>query len=665
MKSGSQRNVPSRTAILLEFLGSMNLAITLLVTVAIASVVGTVLQQNQPYQNYIIKFGPFWHEVFLKLGLYDVYAAGWFLIILAFLVTSTSVCIYRNAPRMVREMRQFRTQVQAVSLRNMHHSEEWTAAGSVEELEPRYTAYLKRRGYKVLSQDHDDHHLIAAKKGSWNRLGYIFTHVAIVVICIGGLVDGQLPIRIKEMAGQIKPETRDLPASQVPQISWLPESNPSFRGNVTIPEGGSAGIAFLQLRDGYLVQPLPFKVELKDFRIEYYVTGQPKSFESDLVIHDPERKEPLEKTIAVNHPLFYKGYAIYQASFDDGGSGLTLKAWSLNHPEVSTQTIKTTVFESLDVETAAGKQTLEFDKFRMFNVNPAPEGSDKKFRNFGPSITYKMRNAQGVAREYENYMLPIELEGRSFFLSGVRESQNQPFFYLHIPVDPAGTPKRFLAFNALLHNSDRVREIARDTVRETFSELKMGKPGMIEEVTQTMTRLVDLFGSGGFDAIVSQVESNVPEEKRMQVMDAYMKVLRNILSSLYAEVLKDEGVDISNGINERDSQFYNDALNAITALPMYGSPFYLQLDSFDHVQASGLQIAKAPGKNVVYLGFVLLMAGVFMMFYVRQRRIWVWLQPQLDQTQIILGGSGERDRRDFDGEFSQLKQGIKQAGEDD
>ena len=60
----------------------MNLAITILVVVAIASVIGTVLKQNQPYTDYIIKFGPFWHQVFLKLGLYDVYGAIWFLLLL-------------------------------------------------------------------------------------------------------------------------------------------------------------------------------------------------------------------------------------------------------------------------------------------------------------------------------------------------------------------------------------------------------------------------------------------------------------------------------------------------------------------------------------------------------------------------------------------------------
>ena len=82
-------------------------------------------------------------------------------------------------------------------------------------------------------------------------------------------------------------------------------------------------------RLGYLLQPLPFSVEVKDFRIEHYSSGQPKSFQSDLVIHDPEAGEPLEATIAVNHPLIYKGYAIYQASFSDGGSRRELRLWPL------------------------------------------------------------------------------------------------------------------------------------------------------------------------------------------------------------------------------------------------------------------------------------------------------------------------------------------------
>jgi len=75
----------------------MRFAVSLLTVLGIASIIGTVLKQNEPYENYIIKFGQFWFNFFESLGLYDVYHTGWFLSILLFLVISTSLCIYRNS----------------------------------------------------------------------------------------------------------------------------------------------------------------------------------------------------------------------------------------------------------------------------------------------------------------------------------------------------------------------------------------------------------------------------------------------------------------------------------------------------------------------------------------------------------------------------------------
>ena len=74
------------------FLSSMRFAVALLCVLAIASVIGTVLQQNQPPQNYVVKFGPFWAEMFRSLGLFDVYASWWFVLIMLFLVISTGLC---------------------------------------------------------------------------------------------------------------------------------------------------------------------------------------------------------------------------------------------------------------------------------------------------------------------------------------------------------------------------------------------------------------------------------------------------------------------------------------------------------------------------------------------------------------------------------------------
>nr|HQC73178.1 cytochrome c biogenesis protein ResB [Candidatus Competibacteraceae bacterium] len=320
--------------VLLELLGSMNLAITLLVVVAVASVIGTVLQQNQPYPDYVLKFGPFWFEVFRRLGLYDVYGAGWFIGILAFLILSTSVCIYRQAPLLWRDMTRFRTGVQLRSLHGFHQQAEWHLAGcEPEKVRAELTGLLAARGYRWRLRTGDDHQVLAAMKGRYSRLGYLFTHVAVVVIGIGGLLDGNLWLKLKEWRGELRIETRDLPAGRIPPESRLaPGAVPAFRGNVMLPEGSAANFVFLRMRDGFLLQELPFAIELKDFQVAYYDTGQPKSFISQVLIHDQEQlgEQPLEATIRVNHPLVYRGYAIYQSDFGDGGSRLELRAWPLN-----------------------------------------------------------------------------------------------------------------------------------------------------------------------------------------------------------------------------------------------------------------------------------------------------------------------------------------------
>ena len=633
----------------------MNLAITLLVAIAIASVVGTVLQQNQPYQDYIIKFGPFWFEVFKTLGLYDVYGASWFLAILAFLVLSTSVCIWRNTPNMLREMRNFHLNVHYKSLRAFHHTREWEVEAKPENLQEALAGWLRRQGYRSRTSNRDGHYILAAIKGRYSKLGYFFTHIAIVVICIGALFDSGLPLMLREASGELKAETRDIPAAEVPDISRLTVNNPSFRGSVRIPEGSSANLVFLQLRDGYLVQPLPFSVEVKDFRIEHYSTGQPKSFESDLVIHDPDEAVPQEKTIAVNHPWIYKGYAIYQASFSDGGTGLTLDAWPLQSADIKPQRIKGKVLGSLDLDTPDGPMTLEFTDFRMFNINPViDEDGKEQQKNFGPNFTFKLRDASGQAREYENYMLPIEFNGRMFMLSGMRESASEPFRYLHIPVDDKGGVERFMRFRAMLFDDRRISKLVQRTTDQSFGQIEIDDPARREEVTRSMLGLVKQFRAGGYEAIAGMVGERVPKERQEEVLKAYFKVLQTLFGEVYLELMREEGVDLSQGLSDRDASFFDNAVTAIAALGNYGSPFYLQLREFDFVQASGLQIARTPGKNMVYFGFALLIVGVFLMFYVPNRKLWFWIEQRGGTSRILAAGTGNRHQRDFAREFEQM-----------
>ncbi|MFO7604380.1 MAG: cytochrome c biogenesis protein ResB [Gammaproteobacteria bacterium] len=643
----------------LTFLGSMNLAITFLVVLAIASVIGTVLQQNQPYTDYIIKFGPFWHEVFVTLGLYDVYGAVWFLVLLGFLLLSTSVCVYRNTPIILRDVLHFRLKTQEKSLRTMANKQEWLVDQDIEKTEQSVRGFFQVAGYRLRSKDHGDHRLFAMIKGGLNRFGYVFTHVGIVVICIGGLIDGNLPLKIKEWRGAIALETRDIMANEVPDKSRLkPADNFSFRGSITLPEGSMSNLVFLNVRDGYLVQELPFTVELKDFRVEHYPSGQPKSFESDLIIRDEQLETPLEKTIAVNYPLIYRGHTIYQASFGDGGSKLQLKLWPFFDPQLKTVTIDAEVFTKRELQIVDEVITLEAAEFKAFNVFPAEEGSGKKFNNYGPSFVFKLRDASGVGIEYLNYMLPVEQDGRMFFISGVRRSVADPYRYLHIPMDPEGKVDRFMKFHAMLSDAKRIEQIARRNASNALQSANLNTEEMRERIVTSMGHLVRLYVNGGFAAIDEDIRQRVPGDKQANVAEAYIKILRNVMQAAYIELLREEGADTST-MTALDQQFFEDAMTNLAGISKYGAPFYAQLESFEHREASGLQITRSPGKNIVYLGCVMLIIGIFMMFYILPQRLWLMLKPVDGKLQLILAGSGMRNKEDFSKHFVELSKAFE------
>lgn len=628
-------------AILLDFLGSMNLAITLLSAVAIASVIGTILQQNEPYQNYILKFGPFWFEVYKSLGLFSVYGAGWFMVVMTFLVVSTSVCVYRNGPKMLRDMRAYRENATENSLRTFRHKAEWSFDLPPAAAREAITGHLQSHGYRARIKEQADHTVIATMKGAANRLGYLATHIGVVVVCVGALLDGNLPLKLAEQTGKVRIETREMPANEVPSISRLPADNASYRGLVSIPEGAKVNYIGLKLRDGYLLQELPFELQVKDFRVVHYPDGQPKAFESDLVIYDPEEPAPLEQTISVNHPWIYKGIAIYLASFSDGGSQLTLKVWPLmaNDPA---QELQGEVGKKLKLDSASGVQTLELGDFRLYNVQPAKPGSGKQFQDIGPKFIFKLRDAKGTALEYENYMLPQEYEDHQYLVSGVRDNPDDKFTYLRFPLDADGSLERFTHFRAALHDEQKVQAAVQQTVARQFADTP--NPRMQQGLAALLDGLLTQFNAGGFDAVAAFIQQSVPQAQRAQAAQLYVELLHETLRALYAGVIASEGGNVDDAAHSR---FFDDAVNVLGVLSAYGAPYVLQLTDFQHLQASGLQITRAPGKVVVYTGFGLLLMGVFIMFYLPQQRIWAVLRQEGNTTRVLVAGSSNRDPLGF------------------
>lgn len=654
------KNSPTASARLINFLGSMNLAISLLVVLAVASIIGTVLKQNQPYTDYQIKFGPFWFDIFRSLGLYDVYSALWFLAILAFLVISITTCIGRNTPGILRELRHFRENVQEKSLRAMKHQSSIPTSIPAAEAQSLAQRILSSQGFKIREKAAADHTVVAGMKGGINHWGYWLTHLGIIVICLGGLMDSRLPLMIAEWQGTLKPETRDVPASEVPTVSQLPDSSFSYRGSVDIPEGSRANIIFLPVRDGYFVQHLPFDVEVKDFRVEHYSTGMPKSFESDLIIHDKDRPTPLETTISVNHPLIYKGVAIYQANFGDGGSQVNLRLHPFSN-QYTTQDLQGNIFRDYNLTSSSQQYKLELTDFRLFNINDMEQddGTTKKI-NLGPSVTFKLRDATGQAMEYQNYMNPVDIKGQIYYISGVRSTPAEPFRYLHIPVDPKGGMDRFMRFLSNMQNTELVRKAALETTRSSMQQAALQSPEVENQVVESMTRLTTLFATKGSEGVMQEITERFPEDKRKSASEAFMKVLNASLRAVYQETLKQEG---STGeLTDADWAFFDDSILAIDKISAYGSPWFVQLTNFKQIEASGLQITRSPGKDVVYFGSVMLIVGVFLLFYVAHRRIWVWIKPlDNNQSEIVLAGSSNRNQPEFDHYFKRLQETFQQA----
>ncbi|MBA8733575.1 cytochrome c biogenesis protein ResB [Chromobacterium violaceum] len=669
MKTTTHRRQTTPRA-LYELFSSMRFAIGLLTVLGIASIIGTVLKQNEPYPNYAFEFGQFWFQAFEMLGLYDVYHSAWFLIILAFLVLSTTLCILRNGPGFIKQMRGYRERASDNSLAAMPHSQAFEA----EAVEPsRLLGYLRGQGFRWREAEREGGaRLIAAKKGAAGKLGYFCAHIALIVICVGGLLDGNLPLKLGELAGRIVPETRDIPQSRIPEQSRLGPSNLSFRGNVTIAEGKSADVTFLNSGNGYLVQELPFIVSLKKFHVDYYSNGMPKLFASDIVVTDKASGKTTEATVQVNHPLIVDGVAIYQSSFGDGGSPLKLKAWNLAAPGSAPVALSGVSMSSQPLRANGKDYALEFGELRVFNIeNVAKPGEGdptlsqrmhdarevkqhKDLKNYGPSITFKLRDAQGQAVEYVHYMAPIAQDGASYLMAGMRKTPADPFQYLRMPLDDDMQVDRFMRLYAALRDPSLYDEVAaRATRKAQQGGVIDGK--LAKQFGDSVKGVLERFASGGFSALEQFLDERVPADKRQAVAQTYIKILQGAVVDVMAAADDRAGAKPL-AADAAHYRFLLDGLVAASALQDYGSPVFLQLEGFDQVQSSGLQLTRSPGKTLVYLGSVLLVLGIVLMFYVREQRLWI----RIDGRRLRVAMTSNRHNRDLDTDFQRHLDAIKQ-----
>ncbi len=684
-----------RTAV--ELVSSMRFSISLLTVICIASVIGTVLKQQEPATNYVNQFGPFWAQLFLALKLNAVYSAGWFLVILAFLVASTSLCIARNTPKIISDLKAYKENIREQSLQAFHHRAQGELALPPQEAARSIGDRLAQAGWKVkLQQRGDAGWMVAAKRGSANKIGYLAAHSAIVLVCVGGLMDGDLIVRAQMWFGGKTTYTGGGMIADVKPEHRLPPGNPTFRGNLLVAEGTQSATAILNQSDGIVLQDLPFSIELKKFIVEYYSTGMPKLFASEIVIHDQETGEAIPARVEVNHPARHRGIEIYQSSFDDGGSQVKLRAVPINggKPFEIEGTIGGTSVLTKGQGGDSEKVTLEYTGLRVINVEnfsgTGTAGTDvrkvdlrsslddrmgaanksatkKELRNVGPSVGYKLRDAAGQAREFNNYMLPVDMgEGVRVFLFGMRGTPSEPFRYLRVPADDLDGVEGFVRLRAALADAATRDEAVR---RYSAKATDPGKPELAKQLAQSASRALSIFAgagapngpggkpSAGLQAISDFMEANLPEAERARAGEVLVRILNGVLFEMTQMTREGAGLKPLQP-SEKTQAFMTQAVLALSDVNAYPVPLAFQLVDFKQVQASVFQVTRGPGKNVVYLGCALLILGVFAMLYIRERRLWAWISPRGERAHCTLALSSNRKTLDADREFAMLKEKL-------
>ena len=272
--------------ILVNLFRSLKLTITLLILLAILSIIGTLISQNAPRPEYIQRYGTDLYNVLDFFNLFDMYHSWWFSAILLLLVINLITCSIQRLPGILTQV--FREpdtyELKDSMLRGLPYVEKVRISNPLGREGEIQSRIIKKWSTTPNRIEAESAITLYSEKGRFSRLGVPLTHLSILIILIGGLIGS----------------------------FW------GFRGFVNILEGDTIDRVYFKIRDQDVAKPLDFKVRCDDFNITYYnLPGKEKhvkDYTSVLSILE-DGKEVLKRTVEVNHPLHYKGLAFYQSSY--------------------------------------------------------------------------------------------------------------------------------------------------------------------------------------------------------------------------------------------------------------------------------------------------------------------------------------------------------------
>ncbi len=147
-------------------------------------------------------------------------------------------------------------------------------------------------------------------------------------------------------------------------------------------------------------------------------------------------------------------------------------------------------------------------------------------------------------------------------------------------------------------------EIGRRFARNAVSGSSVSET-MRERLAESAEKVLQLFALRGFESVGQFIEKGIPQAEQEKAADVYVKVLEG--AALEALQLARERAKLPPAPFEPQTlRFVRDSLTSVSDSFAYGAPVYLQLLQYEEIKASGLQLTRSPGKNIVYTGSLLL-----------------------------------------------------------
>lgn len=642
---------------LIELISSIRFLALAFFIIGLTLVVSAVVPQHAPALVHIERMGEFWAGYFYLLGFLNVHNAFWFLLLMALLALSSGLCVVHNTPRMLREFRSWNDEVsdQSFSLFR-YRSEADIKPAKTRQSMAQIRAFLVSKGYQLRERRRleADMPALVAKKGGASRIGYLLTHIAVIVIAVGGLFDSHLPVKISGWWHDKAPVESLAPVSQNKEDSArLPATTPSYRANTKLAEGARTGQAFVAQGQDTFVLDLPFSLELKKFRVEYHPTGMPKLFSSDVALTDKQSGDVKIVSVEADKPLVHDGIAIHQSSYGEGGSRLTLVLHPLAGELQAPSVLSLGVGENAPLLPVENNLTLEILAMTPVNLQSAGNfRAGEKPKDLGPSVTYRLKQ-QGVTQEFQVFMLPVEWDASRVFLAGVKAASDKAFRYLRIPADHKDSLEEFMRIRSALAQ-DELRELAARRFAAAATTAAQA-PALADRALRALNAYV----ASGLSGFVRAAEQAVAVADRERAAEVALSILGGTLWELWqAAREKDELPSMLR--TEANTRFVQQSLVAYSDVQAFNAPVLVTLRDVQEVRASVFQVTRSPGRFTVYAGGVLLVIGLLAMLVVQERRVWVWVNQGQYGDNIKIALSTSRETFNFRREFSSIARVIEE-----